>query len=68
MPRCQAAGKAAGAGARSQETIMHRFVILSAMLAVMLLGGCVAGNGNRADDLYRAQMSQRHNPPPDGVW
>jgi hypothetical protein len=47
---------------------MHRFIVLSAMLALMALGGCVAGNGDRADDLYRARLEQRRSPAPDGVW
>jgi hypothetical protein len=46
---------------------MHRLIILSILLAVMAVAGC-ADNTDRADDLYRARIYDRHNPSPSTGW
>jgi hypothetical protein len=47
---------------------MHRFIILSAMLAVMMLGGCAgAADGNRSYD-RSGPWTNQHNPSPTAGW
>jgi hypothetical protein len=48
---------------------MHRFIILSALLAVMALGGCAGGGG----DVYATRnpagaWTNQHNPSPTAGW
>jgi hypothetical protein len=46
---------------------MHRFIILSAMLAVMALGGCAGPNVYDTRNPSGAWTNQ-HNPSPTAGW
>jgi hypothetical protein len=47
---------------------MHRFIILSALLAVMALGGCAGGGDVYATRNPAGAWTNQHNPSPTAGW
>jgi hypothetical protein len=47
---------------------MHRLITLSALLAVLTVGGCAAASNDPADEYNWVRMNQRHNPTATATW